>query len=257
VSEPQTEQATSAERRQVKKQRALNALVFLLATAFCMQAYVLWETNERLNATVAELESVKQDAENMEWKTIPKQDDSGRALNAPTAQQPQAERPQLPDPFAQIDLRTWNSLSSQDRLRAQINWLMEQMRSHQSVAPQPGEPSRTVGSTLQTGINRRGDAYIVKAILPGVDSSNVTIRVEKQSLVVCVKQERKTENLQPDGTAQKRMSGQCTQHVTFPEPVDGAAMKWTLLDDVLTITIPKAGRANSGSDSDPSRSVRD
>ena len=236
--------AETAARRQAKKQRALNALVFLLVAAVCVQAYVLWETNQRLNSTAAELESVRKLADTSDWKTIPK-----------PAEADQPAPPAAPDsdPFARFGLQSWDPFADMDRIRDEMDRLMGQARAHGTLAPQVGGVLNQPLQQRQVHVAGDGDAYVVRASLPGVDEADISVHVEKQLLSICVKQDRAVDG---GASANQRMSGQCTHRVTLPEAVDGAAMRSTFRDGVLTVVIPKAGRASRGTDSGPSQSVR-
>jgi HSP20 family protein len=257
VSEPQPEQAQQAERRRMNKQRALNALVFLLAAAVCVQAYVLWETNERLSATVAELDRVKQKADSSDWRVIPKPEDPGGSAAPSSDPQSQSILPPI-DPFAQLDSRGWDPISDFEKMRREMDRLMGRMQSGNTIAPQVGGMSHGLGVTHQMSVDNQGESYVIKAILPGVDAADIKVRVEDQLLTISIRQEQSVDDKQ-GGRAmrQQRRSGAVTQRVTLPESVDGAGMKTSFKDGVLTITIPKAGRASTGSNSDPSQSVRD
>ncbi|NUM55199.1 MAG: Hsp20/alpha crystallin family protein [Candidatus Hydrogenedentes bacterium] len=249
-------QTESAERRQGKKQRALNALVFLLATAFCVQAYVLWETNEKLSATVAELEHVRDLADNAEWNVIPKSNPPDAANTTQTTPRSPIYLPQSADPYASLDRRIGLPFSDIHQMRAQLERMMDQMRAQSDIAPQAESIPRIVGAARQLRMNEQAGAYLVKAELTGIDSANVNVRVEDQTLYICVKHEKKVQSADGSGADRQRLAGQCTQRVTMPGPVDGAAMKWSIDDGVLTVVIPKAGRAGAAGNSGLSQSVR-
>ena len=257
MDEPLPEQAEKAAKRQTKKQRALNALIFLLAVAVCVQAFVVWEMNARLDAAFSELDAVKQIADNAEWKVIPRPkdpDDSSGQSNDPQSQ------PMLPsplDPLAQLGSPGWDPFSDMERMRQEMDRLMGRMQPRANIAPQVGGVSRNFGGPGQMSVNNLGDSYVIKAYLPDVDAADVSVRVENQRLTICVKQEQSSENLQSGGAAgQMRTSGSITNQFTLPEAVDGARITKTFKDNVLTVTIPKTGRASKGSNSDPSESVR-
>lgn len=253
----QTDTSLAAERRQVKKQRALNALIFLLATAVCVQAYVLWETNERLSATVAELDHVKQKADNADWSVIPKPNESAaQDSNHVPAQAPSALPPTL-DPFARLNLRGGLSFPDIDRMRAEVERMMKDMEARADIAPQVGGVAQGVGASRTMRLDDQPGAFVVKADLTGIDAANVNVNVEGQTLYICVKQEKNVEQGQYGNTTRQRTAGQCTQRFTLPQPVDGDATKWTLNDGILTIVIPKAGQPRAGSESNISQSVRD
>lgn len=244
-------------RKQVVKQRALNALVFLLAAAVCAQAYVLWETNQRLNKTVADLESVRKMANGTDWKVIPKSDDPtapGMPQSAPNAQ---ASSDPFTDPFGQVGLGNWDPFGNLQSMREQLDRMMSQMQSRGGQGPQAGGISYGGTQVGSLDLDNGADAYVVKAMLPGVDAGDVSITVEDQLLTIRVKHDQRAQDSSGGQTMrQQRTFGQTMRRIALPEPVDGAAVKWTLDNGVLTVRIPKVGQAGKAGATDPSESVR-
>jgi HSP20 family protein len=259
VSELEVQAPPKPPRGPTRRQRALNALIFLLVAAVCVQAVVMWELNARLDKTVAELDSVKQMASNADWKVIPRPEnaadpnDSWTPSNDPQAQQGQSG---LIDPFWQFDPQGWDPFAEIERMRQEMDRLMGRAQAQTSVAPQVGGVSRMFGGVPGASIEDMGDSYVVRASLPGVDASDVSVRIENQVLTITVNHNRRDDKQGGQGFRQQRASRSFKQLVTLPQAVDGAAMKSSFKDDVLTITIPKAGRASQGTNSDPSQSVR-
>lgn len=259
MNELEVQEPPKPSRGPTRRQRALNALIFLLVAAVCVQAVVMWELNARLDKTVAELDSVKQMASNADWKVIPRPEntadpnDSGTSTNDPQTQQGQSG---FVDPLWQFDPQGWDPFAEIERMRQEMDRLMGRAQTQTNVAPQVGGVSRMFGGGRGATIEDMGDSYVVRASLPGVDASDVSVRVENQVLTIVVNHGRRDNNQGGQGVRQQRVSGSFRQLVTLPQAVDGAAMKTVFKDDVLTITIPKAGRASQGTNSDPSQSVR-
>lgn len=241
MNEPPIDEAGTAERSPTKKQRALNALVFLLAAAVVFQAYVLFETNERLNRMLEEIDAVRSIAKNGGWTEIPRPVDPNNLQAQPNDSQ------QSIDPFQQWDPQNWDPFAEMERIRQDVDRIMGRSGSRTNVAPQIGGISRMIGAPRRTHIENRGDVYVVRASLPGVKESNVEVTVENQLLTICLKQEQNIAGRDPS-SKQQRTSECVRERWTLPEPVDCANVKKTFQDGVLTIVIPKLGTSSkSGS----------
>jgi HSP20 family protein len=235
VNEPPTVEAGPAEKPPTKKQRALNALVFLLAAAVVFQAYVLFETNERLSRMLEEIDAVRSIAKNGGWTEIPRPVD-------PKDSHAQSQVPQQSiDPFQQWDPQNWDPFAEMERMRQEMDRVMGRSGSRMSVAPQIGGISRMITPLRRTHIENRGDTYVVRASLPGVKESNVEVTVENQLLTICVKQEQNIQGAEGATRSGQQRTSECMrERWTLPEPVDSANVKTTFDNGILTVIIPKS-----------------
>ena len=239
VNEPSIVESGPAEKQPTKKQRALNALVFLLAAAVVFQAYMLFETNERLNRMLEEIDAVRSIAKNGGWTEIPRPVD-------PIDSQAQPNDPQQPiNQFQHWDPQNWDPFAEMERMRQEMDRIMGRSGSRANAAPQIGSISRMIGVPRRTHIENRGGAYMVRASLPGVKDSDIEVTVENQLLTICIKQEQNIDGGDPS-SKQQRTSECVRERWTLPEPVDGENIKKTFEDGVLTIIIPKVGASSHG-----------
>jgi HSP20 family protein len=85
------------------------------------------------------------------------------------------------------------------------------------------------------------ESYIVEAELPGVQKEDVNVELVGNELTISgeVKEKKRT------GVVRRstRRSGRFAYWVTLPEPVDADHIDAQLQDGVLTVTVPKAERA--------------
>src|SRR5690606_3099398 len=140
-----------------KKQRALNALIFLLAAAVVFQAYVLFETNERLNRIVEEIDAVRSVAKNGGWTEIPRPVEPDASQAQPPSQSNDPQR--IADPYQQWDPQNWDPFAEMERMRHEMDRIMGNSGSRSSVAPQSGGMSRAIGASRRANIENRGAFY--------------------------------------------------------------------------------------------------
>jgi HSP20 family protein len=89
----------------------------------------------------------------------------------------------------------------------------------------------------------RGDAFIVKAEVPGVDPDKLQIEVEDDTLTI--RGERSFSEPNPDAAyhRRERSQGQFRRVVRMPGRLAADEAKAEYRDGVLTVTIPKAKEA--------------
>lgn len=90
------------------------------------------------------------------------------------------------------------------------------------------------------------DNLILKAELPGIESENVTIEVNENTLVL--KGDRKLQkDLKEDYHRMERFYGSFQRSFSFPYVVDGTGIKANFKDGVLKITVPKLKESKADS----------
>lgn len=91
-------------------------------------------------------------------------------------------------------------------------------------------------------IEDRGDRYVVRMDLPGVEKSDISVGLNGQTLTVSGKTSEVKDERDPAGRIlrQERRSGQFQRVMTLPGPVQSEKMEAKYADGVLTITVPKA-----------------
>lgn len=241
MNEPPIVEPGMAEKPPTKKQRALNALVFLLAAAVVFQAYVLFETNERLSRALDEIDSVRSIAKNAGWTEIP------RPVTPDDSQAQTNDSQQTSDPFQQWDPLNRDPFAEMERIRQEMDRIIGRTGSRTNVSPQLGGISRMIAAPRRSRIENRGEFYLVLWTLPGVKESDIKVTIENQVLTICVTQEQNIAG--GDALSRPQRASECVREkLPLPEPVDGAKMKKTFEDGLLSIVIPKASASSkSGS----------
>lgn len=93
-----------------------------------------------------------------------------------------------------------------------------------------------------TNVHETKESFVVKAEVPGLAESDVSVSVEDEALVI--RGERKADV--PQGYKvhlREREPYVFTRRFPLPVPVDADAVTATLKDGVLTVTLPKAKEA--------------
>ncbi|MCC6795819.1 MAG: Hsp20/alpha crystallin family protein [Candidatus Hydrogenedentes bacterium] len=241
MNESPIEDAATADKQPTKKQRALNALVFLLAAAVVFQAYVLFETNERLSRALEEIDAVRNSAKNGGWTEIPRPSEPDLAQIQPHDPQQQVQ------PFQHWDPQNWDPFAEMERMRQEMDRIMDRSGGspNSTFRPRGSNISRMIGAPRRTHIENRGGVYVLWANLPGVKETDIDVTVENQLLTMCVKQEQNIPGGDPS-SKQQRASECIRERWTLPEPVDGSKMQKTFESGVLTVVIPKASASSKG-----------
>ncbi len=92
-------------------------------------------------------------------------------------------------------------------------------------------------AAAQVTLKDAGDAYVVKAQIPGVAQNDVKVHLDGQRLTITAKGQ--VQGQDPHG--QTHYASAFQQDFTLPGPVDAAKMHDQFDAGQLTITIPKAG----------------
>ncbi len=90
-------------------------------------------------------------------------------------------------------------------------------------------------------VEETDDAYLVEAELPGVRKDDITIELRDRELMISgeSKERERTGVLH----RQTRRAGQFTYRVTLPSEVEQEKIDASLTEGVLTVTVPKAAKA--------------
>jgi len=86
------------------------------------------------------------------------------------------------------------------------------------------------------------DAYLVRLDMPGLDKSDIDVKVEGMLLTITGSSESEAESRDAAGKTlrRERRSGRFQRTVTLPGPVQADKVDARYENGVLTITVPKA-----------------
>jgi HSP20 family protein len=87
-------------------------------------------------------------------------------------------------------------------------------------------------------VSQDGDHYYVRALVPGIDASQLDVSVVNQTVTLSGTRQP----LQEQGVSyhrKERMEGAFRRSVTLPAAFDGARVEAKYVDGILTLTLPK------------------
>ena len=102
----------------------------------------------------------------------------------------------------------------------------------------PSTPTRWVPTV---DIDETDSQFIVRAELPGIDKSEVSVSVENRLLTI-----RGEKKVSVDNSKRHRVEcayGEFTRQFSLPRSVDAEAVEAKFKDGVLTLTVPKSEKA--------------
>ncbi len=146
-------------------------------------------------------------------------------------------------------LTTWNPLHELDELGHRFSRLFGQLPL---VVRRPGtKGGEKDGSlaladwSLNVDITENGNAYTIKADMPEVKKEDVKVTVTNG--VLELSGERKSEKEEKDEKHHRveRSYGRFLRTFTLPEDADASGIQATCKDGVLTVTLPKSGKAKA------------
>ena len=200
--------------------RIIVALAAVLVIILGIQAYMIFQLNDRLN----QLSGEENQAGSPQIK-IPKLPN----LNFPK---------QMPDdePFKD---QPWNPYEEMQRMQKEMEQLFGDSFSRFHMNTPLGSLSKVPDVDLQ----EKPDQYVVTVNVPGADESSLDVKLEDRILYISIKTEHaddaQTDEKSGQYSFRERFMGEFHRALTLPGPADAAKMKTDYRNGVLTITIPK------------------
>lgn len=114
-------------------------------------------------------------------------------------------------------------------LWGEVSRLFERAAQDTSEAPRHWMPVAEEEDT--------GDAYVVRAELPGVPRERVSVELDGKELHISGTVDETT-----GGSALRRRTGSFAYGIRVPGDVDSARIQARVADGVLTVTLPKSGQ---------------
>ena len=199
--------------------RIIIALAAVLVIILGIQAYMIFQLNDRLNQLNGQ--------ENL-------------------AGSPQLKIPKLPNlPFlgkSQNDElfkdHPWNPYEEMQRMQNEMEQLFGDSFSRFHMNTPLGSLSKVPDVDLQ----EKPDQYLVTVNAPGADQSSLEVKLEDRVLHISIKTEQaedETDGKNGQYSFRERFMGEFHRALTLPGPADAAKMKTDYRNGVLTITIPK------------------
>lgn len=108
--------------------------------------------------------------------------------------------------------------------------------AHRWVVPEEQEQYCDV--LIPVDVKAEEDAYVVKAMIPGVSADDLNIQVVNET--VTIQGEIKAEEEKGDYLLHERPTGHFSRVLTLPDELDAAKAEADISNGVLTLRIPKA-----------------
>ncbi|MFB6109057.1 MAG: Hsp20/alpha crystallin family protein [Haloplanus sp.] len=99
-------------------------------------------------------------------------------------------------------------------------------------------------TSMRVDVVDRGDAFVVRADLPGVSAADIDVTLSETTLDVEVERESTETSEDSEDSSylrRERVHESTSRSIRLPERVDEAAVDAAYDDGVLTVTLPKAG----------------
>jgi HSP20 family protein len=199
--------------------RIIIALAAVLVIILGIQAYMIFQLNDRLNQL------------------------SGQENQAGSPQLKIPTLPNLPFPGKGQDNELfkdhpWNPYEEMQRMQNEMEQLFGDSFSRFHMNTPLGSLSKVPDVDLQEKPNQ----YVVTVNAPGADQSSLDVKLEDRVLHISIKTEHAED--QTDGkngqySFRERFMGEFHRALTLPGPIDTAKMKTDYRNGVLTITLPK------------------
>ena len=133
-------------------------------------------------------------------------------------------------------LRSWQPFEDLDRMRRQMDRIMDAFSSR---------PSLGLSAGVFPAINLTEDEnnYYVRAELPGVASGNLEIQATGRNLTISGKRELEVEPGKAKYHRREREAGQFSRALSMPKEIDAQRVEARLANGILTLRVPKAESA--------------
>lgn len=196
------------------KNETIAAVVAVLVIVLGIQAYTMFQLNERLNQLSGQPSSLQTQIPNLQKLNPNKPDDEF------------------------FKGRTWNPYEEMRHMQDE----MVQMFGDSFSRFHMKTPLGSLSSTPDVDLQEKPDRYIVTVNAPGAEESSMDIKLENQVLRISIKTEHakdETDNQDGQYRYRERFVGQFQRVLTLPGPANAAKMETAYRNGVLTITIPK------------------
>ena len=137
-----------------------------------------------------------------------------------------------------MSISRWDPFREMLSLREAMNQLLEESYVR---------PGQTAGAGAQAGVQGlaldvadRGDAYEVKASLPGVRPEDIHCAVQGDTLTIRGESKAEQERREGNYLLRERRSGVLQRSISLPAPIEADAVEADYQDGVLTLRLPKS-----------------
>ncbi len=110
----------------------------------------------------------------------------------------------------------------------------------------PFDLGLTGGGSMSVDVEDQDESFVVTADLPGFSKENITVKVNDTRLSIAAESETESEEGDETYLRRERSRTSMRRSVSLPESVDEDGVEANYRHGVLTITLPKRGQRDSG-----------
>ncbi len=140
-----------------------------------------------------------------------------------------------------MSISRWDPFREMLSLREAMNQLLEE--SYVRPGQTGGAAAQGGAQGLALDVADRGDAYEVKASLPGVRPEDIHCAVQGDTLTIRGEAKAEQERREGNYLLRERRSGVMQRTIALPAPIEADAVEADYQDGVLTLTVPKPEQA--------------
>jgi HSP20 family molecular chaperone IbpA len=138
----------------------------------------------------------------------------------------------------------WDPFREMQQMQEEIDRRIRRATERFQLGPSAGLFRPEAGYSSSFDLRDKKDHFELRAYLPDVEASNVSVKIDDDRVVHVIVGQKKEETKKENGAqAHVTQLGHHEQVVTLPEAVKGSEMKIDRDGHELIITIPKAGSA--------------
>lgn len=116
---------------------------------------------------------------------------------------------------------------------------LERMLENVRMRPLMGTTAGSFGGDMRLEVSEEGDAYIVKAEIPGVSKDDIRISVDGSQVTITAEVKKEKEEEQHNVLCSERFYGQMYRSFTLERPVDEEHGDAKYENGVLELRLPK------------------
>ena len=137
-----------------------------------------------------------------------------------------------------MSISRWDPFREMLSLREAMNQLLEE--SYVRPGTTGGAAAQGAAQGLALDVADRGDAYEVKASLPGVRPEDIHCAIQGDTLTIRGESKAEHERREGNYLLRERRSGAMQRTISLPAPIEADAVEADYQDGVLTLRLPKS-----------------
>ena len=139
--------------------------------------------------------------------------------------------------------RVWPARPTFETGQSALDHIRREMLRALDTLADPRADAGTSGVYPPINVTQDDEQFFVRAELPGVVTSDLSISALRNRLSISGKREIKKEHERVSYHRKERLEGAFNRTLTLPTPVDAERIEAHYADGVLTVTLPKAEEA--------------